>query len=443
MAQHYETASSGEGQFSSKEAEIFCDVASRFGLSLLRWGDYANAVSAFELSSKIAQNYLGADPARIARSQVNLGDVFCELGNLPKAIQFADQALAWRTRKADETGNVGAQSSEWRRLTIAQKIRTVIAYRAGQVVDGVQRAMRLVEDRRAKLPPESLNTASAYAVLGEALLEAGHPHEARQNITEADAIQIDRLPPTSYSIQNDLLLLSRVELTLGHPAEAVKLLEGSPILTSWFAERVSFRLSYEASRYYALGLAESLGPDQGISALEAGITELTGRYDLLPTDPLVQRYQRGLAQIFLYSGDAPRAQSILAEIDEYETERGKSCLSAHATTLLLLARSSINMRDRPAAQNYLRRLNDLVSDGMDASHPTIMEGYYEEAMLHLAYGELSRSRDLLAVLLDDKVLAHGRTALGEGHRLLVAARRQAPGVGLTVRQTDEDKLWSE
>lgn len=295
---------------------------------------------------------------------------------------------------------------------MAHQTRTVIAYRAGHVIDAVQRAMRLVEDRRSKLTSDNLNTASARVVLGEALLEAGHPQEARQAIWEAHAVRAERLPATSYSIQDDLLVVARAELALGNFAEAVKLLVESPILTNWFAGRVSFRLSYGARRYNALGLAESFGQDRGMAELITGITELRQKHQLPPSDPLMRSYQKDLAQILLTTRETLRARDILAEIDEQETEEGRLCLPAHARTLLLLACTSKDLVDRPAMQNYFQRLGNLVNDGIDASHPTILAGRYEEAVWHLDHGEeLPKARQLLEAVLDDRLLAHGRTAL--------------------------------
>ena len=106
----------------------------------------------------------------------------------------------------------------------------------------------------------------------------------------------------------------------------------------------------------------------------------------------------------------------------------------------LLARTSVSMEDRPAAENYLRRLYSLVSDGIDASHPTILAGHYEEAMLHLAAGEIPAARNSLEKVLDNRPLGHGLPALGAGHRLLVAAQREAPKVELQVSQEDDNRL---
>lgn len=425
------------------DAEALCDTTSRLGLSLLRWGDHAGARQALSRSHTLAEHHLGGEESRMARADSNLGEAWCEAGDIEKASFFIERALAIRVRLAGDSRN---HNAEWRRLTLTEQAWAVVACKAGKVIDAVRRGTALVEDRRSRLGGlDNLNTASARLTLGEALLDAGHPHEASQHISEAGKFRLARMSPMSHWPQYDLLLASRAATALGDHQKAAELLESAPVMTDWFAERVSFRLSYEARYRYAAAIAESGDPRDGMRRLTADLGKLLGAFRLPPADPLVLSFQREQAYILLKMGQYARAHTVLSLIDEQEAEvAGGLAPPAHAVTLQLLARVAHELADHAAARNYFRRALQLTEHGMDATHPVILGLRQDEALRCLSREDTAAAQGVLAPLLERTPLAHGLAALADGHPLLVSARTLAQRIGLqTAKYDDDDHTWND
>jgi hypothetical protein len=65
----------------------------------------------------------------------------------------------------------------------------------------------------------------------------------------------------------------------------------------------------------------------------------------------------------------------------------------------------------------------------------ILTAHCDEAERRAAAGDTKQAADLLVLVLDRRLLAHGRPALGEAHPLLTRARALAERLGITVPYT--------
>ncbi|MEV6982047.1 hypothetical protein AB0M95_12410 [Sphaerisporangium sp. NPDC051017] len=416
-----------------------CDVQNRRGLALLRYGDLESARASFESSLEIAEKERSLDPdeaaAYAARSRHHLGETLVEAGRPVEGLRLIEQA-----RSAPEAGGAegaGAASRAWRRLTLTTQAAARAAVRSGRVVEGLCQAEAVVTDRQARLGGAGdINVVAARVSLGEALLEAGQPIEARHLLQEAGRQRADLLQPTAYWPNHDIVRTAQAELALRDPGTVVRLLERAPVISDWFAAQVSSRLWAEARVVHAQALA--LGEDPG--AAVAALRELAEGLPPDAGDALPLLVRRALAEVLLWAGDADEASAVLRTVRAAESVPGDP--PGRVRTSLLAARCEDARGDDKAAARHRAALAGV--KGLDPAHPLLLEGRYDEAARRFETGRFDGLDELLAPLLDRTPLAHGRPALGDGHPLLLKAVALADRSGaVRLPRAPRQVLWED
>jgi tetratricopeptide (TPR) repeat protein len=328
----------------------------------------------------------------------------------------------------------GQDAASWRRLTVTERTRTDIARLNGRAIQSVRLAAGLLADRRARSGDLAhADTAEAQAMLGQALLAAGHPAVARRHLEEAADTRRGRFLPTSYRVQEDLIWLAKAALVLDHPRTVLDLLDGQTAGTDWFRDRVSFRLGYTARRLLALASGELGRTEEAVSILLADREHLAACPLDAGLDPLAADLDRSLAELALLRGEAAGAAAALTRLADAEAEATAGPpLPAHGWTLVLLARAAARLGDSRRAAECFGLVTGLATTGIDSCHPVILTAHYDEAIRCAALGDTSKAAKLLEPVLDRTLLAHGRPALSDAHPLLARARALAERLGITV-----------
>ena len=237
--------------------------------------------------------------------------------------------------------------------------------------------------------------------------------------------------PTSYRVQEDVVWLAKIALTLERPALAVDLLADEAVRTDWFCAQVSFRLGYTARRLHALARAMHGETEQAAQDLIAD-RERVGALPVDPgVDPLACDLDRSLGEIALLGGDASGAVAILVRLADAEARTG-SAMPAHGWTLVRLGQAADRLGDLNRGEACFGKVTALVDAGIDACHPVVLAARYDQAGRRAAIGDTALAGELLAPLVDDPPLAHGRPALGESHPLRRKAHELADRLGITV-----------
>ncbi|MBB2914622.1 tetratricopeptide (TPR) repeat protein [Streptosporangium becharense] len=403
-----------------------CDAAGRQGLALLRLGDPAAARAAFERSLAAARELPPSDEseARVSRAEHNLAETLVEAGRPAAGLRRLEELGARRAAGVPATG-VGP---EWRRLTLTRQATARAATRAGRTVTGVTLAEAALADRERRLGADNVNTASARVTLAEALLAAGHPAQARHHLTEAMRLRAQHLPPESYWPQYDTVRLAEIELAAGFPGQAVRLLQTATSGTGWFARQVSPGLHAEATLVRCAALTAAGEAGQALDDLRR-----------LPDD---RRTLRARAAALLALGEASDAAGVLAALAADERDADDD-FPGRAERLLLTARVMRVLGREDDSEAAGAALLALGEGPLDPSHPLILAGRLDLALLRVAAGRIDEVSRLVDPLLDRRPLAHGRPPLGEGHPLLAEARSVAARVGEPLCHTPEDRLWED
>jgi hypothetical protein len=415
------------------------DAASHLGLTAVRYGDRRTAAEAWQLSRRIADG-LDHDQSRVARADNNLAALAAEAGRGEQAWTLIAGVRQIRLALLDRQPH---DAAAWRRLTVTERTQADVARFNGAATESVQLAMALMADRRARLGEVAhADTAEAQITLGQALLAAGHPAAARRHLEEAADTRRDRFLPTSYRVAEDLIWLAKAALVLGHPRTVLELLAGQAAETDWFRDQVSFRLGYTARRLLALAAAELGRPEEATAALRAARNELCDWPLDAGLDPLMADFDRSLAELALRRDEPEDAAGLLARLAEQEAGAGAADSGsggppgpARGWTLVLLARAATRGGDAQLATESFRSVTELPATGVDPCHPVILTAHCDEAERRAASGDTKHAADLLAPVLDRRLLAHGRPALGEAHPLLTRARALAERLGIAIPYT--------
>ena len=412
-----------------------CDAASRLGLSLRCWGDLEAAERAHRRSRSLAVDDLDGDESRAARADTGLAEVLVECGRPAEALELAERACRVRARLLHPD-----DPASWRRLTLSEHARVLATIRTGQVTAAVTLAHRLVADRRRRLGgPDGVTVAAARIALGLALLAAGQPAEADEQFRRAQRARAAVMHYSGYRVQYDLTCRAEAAVALGEPA--VAMLAGTPVLSDWFADRVSFRLGYAARCLHARGVGLAGDPDRGLALLGAAERRLTAEHGLGAADPLLLAYRRTAARLLLAAGHPEKAAEQTSAA-ERAARTGPADVPARLETLVLAGRVHDALGDRAAAH---RRYGDAVrlAAEVDDRHPLLLEARYDQAVREVDEGHMHAAAGLLAPLLDRTPLAHGLPPLGEGHPVLTAARRLAGRIGVPVPAGSAEPPWSD
>jgi hypothetical protein len=405
------------------------DAASHLGLAASRYGDRMGAAAAWQLSRRVAEQDLHHDVSRIARADTNLAGLGAETGQGPDAVSVIADVFATRLALAERQPE---NAAAWRRLTVTARTRAGIARICGQAGEGVRLAAELLTDRQERLgDPAPADIAEARMMFGQALLTAGHPVAARRHLEEAADTRRGRFLAASYRVQEDLLWLARTALVLEQPGTALGLLAGQAAGTDWFCTHVSFRLGFTARRLLAQAAGGLGQTEEATAALLADRERLASQPLDGGLDPLAADFDRALGEVALLRGDAAGALATLTRLAEAEAQAGLP-LPARGWTLVLLGRAADRTGAAGRAADCFGLITELGARGIDPAHPVILTARYDEAVRRAATGDTREAADLLEPVLDRTVLAHGYTALGEAHPLLLRARALAERLGIAV-----------
>jgi hypothetical protein len=429
----------GAAAATGHDLQRLSDAASHLGLTAVRYGDRQTAAEAWQLSRRIADG-LDHDQSRVARADNNLAALAAEAGRGGQAWTLIAGVRQTRLALLDRQPH---DAAAWRRLTVTERTQADVARFNGAATESVQLAMALMADRRARLGEVAhADTAEAQITLGQALLAAGHPAAARRHLEEAADTRRDRFLPTSYRVAEDFIWLAKAALVLGHPRTVLDLLAGQAAETDWFRDQVSFRLGYTARRLLALAAGGLGRPAEATAALRAARDELCDWPLDAGLDPLVADFDRSLAELALLRDEPEDAAGLLARLAGQEAEAGVAdggsggppC-PARGWTLVLLARAATRAGDAQHATESFRSVTGLPAAGVDPCHPVILTAHCDEAERRAAAGDTKHAANLLVPVLDRRLLAHGRPALGEAHPLLTRARALAGRLGIPIPYT--------
>ncbi len=423
---------------SRTDLESLCDAASRLGLAAMRWGDLDEAERAFQRSRELAQDHLQGDTSRRTRADTQLAELACAAGAPGHGLQLAEKVRIDRRTLREER----ADDASWRRLTLTEHARVLAAAAAGQVVDAVELAERLLAERRARLGDDHSGVATARLALGWVLLEAGQPLEARHQLEVAHRARAASLVPGGFRGQEDLVLLARTALSLGDAGQAIALLAAAPARSDWFAQNVSFRLGFDARRWYALAIAEQGGPESPLALLRHDRRRLIAAHPLPSADPLLLSYDRDIALRLLGAGQVEEAAALLREVHDREAPL-EAGLPSRALTLQRLARCARLLGDAALAASCYGAVQELTRHGVSAPHPLLLAARIDEAAAQADAGRLDAARELLRPVLDRTPLAHGRPALGDGHVLLTSARELQRRIAPNAPTEEQPPWWDE
>ncbi|MDN3353877.1 hypothetical protein, partial [Actinomadura sp. DC4] len=260
------TLSGRDESEASADRRTLSDAAARHGLSLMRYGRLAAAREAFDLSREAA-----GDHSLAARADQNLAEVALESGEVLAALGLAADVRERRERLAVQAADEASRRAACRRLSLTDELLARATIRAGQVVRGVVRATEILASRTPSPDDFGANAlANAQILLADALVSAGHPGEAYEAARKAFRQFHTTSVPASDRIQRAQVLLARIARAEGRPQHAIELLRDAPVLSPWFADRVSARLSHAARVLLAAGGGGGGGGGAGGRAGGAG-----------------------------------------------------------------------------------------------------------------------------------------------------------------------------
>lgn len=433
-----------------------CDAASRTGLAAQHFGDLDEAVEAHWIARACVEFpgtgsstdsgsgepgrsggaqafWVGASGGRpgaaesyIARAETNLSEVALEQGALTEAEQLCGQALERRERLLD------GSAATWRRHAITIDLHARIAAAAGQAVKAVVEAQRTLNERSARFNgAENASVAAARSVLGEALIAAGHPLEARHHLELAQLTYSGRLPAYGYTAQQGRVLLARAALALDAPAAVEDALPDDDV-TDWLAGNVSRRLAAVIRGLRAVGYTWRKRCDDAIEVLDVAVAGLP-RADPERPDRLLLHLDLVRAEAIRRAGDSRAAISLLTEMraTERRLDGGRFCPGT-ANTLRALARCADGLGDPEAASEHYQTMRRLAGPDADDPRPWMLRADLDQARRLVGSSDLAAAAPLLRGLLNRRLYEHGRPALQEGHPVLAAARALAERIGLNA-----------
>jgi hypothetical protein len=405
---------------------VRCDVTYRHGLALGAYGRLVAARRQMERSSVIAEEELGGDADRMVRAARGVAEVDIEIGDAASARRRLTETLEFhRARSADSSGP--GRRSAWRRLTLTEAAIAFAAVRSGQVVDGVRMALAVLADRREhhhEVMPGGL--AQAHLLCAEAWLAAGHVGAAQEAVSAAYGDPHVTTAASGHRSQQALLLRARIALAAGYPKQVLRLVRDAPLMSGWFADRVSPRLACEAGIVAASALTNMGSPDEA-EPLFQEILDGAGSFTDGPADPLYMRVRLGLGHALIALGKMAEAAETL-DAPPGAVTVDHPAAPERAAFLLLRARCASETGEPATASAMLRQV--IEAQRLDRTHPLALTARTDAAALCERAGDLAAAAESLAPVLSTELLPHGRTALPAEHPLLRRAASLADRIGL-------------
>jgi hypothetical protein len=414
-----------------QDTERLSDAASHLGLAAFRYGDLDAAGNAWRLSRAIADRELAGDTSRMARVDSNLAELAAQAGGHGDAWTAIEAVCDSREAKLLERPD---DDASWRRMTVSARARADIARLTGRTTQAVRLSQNLFADRSARLRDLAHpDVTEATLTLGKAQLSAGRPATARRQLEATAQQRAIQSLPSSFRVQEDRVWLAKAALASGQPADTLALLAGQPVVTDWFADRVSFRLGHTARRLIATARA-MLGET---AAAEAELLADLSRLDRLPLatglDPLAADLRRSLGEVALLRGGFAEAAAVLGELADDETA-AEHPVPARGWTLVFLARAADGLADRQRAGTCYEAVVALVNVGMDSAHPVVLTARLDEAVRRARAADVSGAAELLAPFLGGRECPSS-PVLEPGHPMLASAHDLASRLGITSKAT--------
>ena len=445
-------SSTAQGELSAATARTLCDTSSRYGLALLRYGDLVGAAEAFRVSRELATGRIAVlepDRARSyeARADHNLAEVAIAEGDVERSVAACENAFKIRTElldaaaRAQDLGTPAGPeaAAARRRLLLTAELRVLVTARSGRPVEAVCAAQQLLWGQpEQQYRPEP--ATRLRATLGEALLEAGCPLEARHHLEAARLALVDRhgeLFVGRFELDN-LLRLARAALLLGDTESAAGYLPGEPVLV-WCAENISFRAAARARGLRALCRSAAGRQQDALVLAEAARAELAASCS--PADTALADLDLARAVIRYRLGEPETAHELLERLLADQRARHARTGPATAETLLWLARTTEAAGDRAGAAAFFADLAAAADTTLEATHPLLLEAGLDHAVRLVSEGEFGAAARLVEPVLDDRPLPHGRPAVELGHPLRARAARLAQTLGL--RPARERLPWAD
>jgi tetratricopeptide (TPR) repeat protein len=438
-------------------ARRLCDSASRHGLALLRVGDLDGATRAFLESRRLATGPIAADDPDEARSYEaradhNLAEAAIAADEIEPALTACESAFKARSELllgagagADRgagrpgPGHDAEPSAARRRFLLTAVLRARVLARAGRPVEAVRAADQLLwgSPEEVRRPEPAVRVR---ATLGEALLEAGHPLEARLHL-ESSRLALFEEQGESFVGRFELsnrLRLARAALLL-EDLDAAEALLPTEATVQWCAEHLSFRAAAQARRLRAECRSAAGHQEEALDLADHAYAELAELCS--PMDTLLARLAHTRAVVRYRMGDPVAARALLEATLAQRRTRGARLGPVAAESLMWLARVDTAAGDPAAAAACFAELEAAADASLEATHPLLLEAGLDQAERLVTRNEVPTAVRLVEAVLDDRRLEHGRPAIERGHPLRMRASRLAEALG--VRPSRENRSWTD
>jgi tetratricopeptide (TPR) repeat protein len=353
---------------------IVADAKSRRALAAYRYGDLQSALETLESELAVTR----AVPRHLARVRTNLAEVYLRVGRIDDAAALV--AAAQRDRPLADARNTVPQL--WHAATTTAIVAVRVELAAGRARRALQVADDLVAhlegDRGQELVHTGPTAAMVWAVRGRARRAVGNPVDGAADLRRAVAIAAQRCGRGSLLGRHIRLEIARCSLDAGHPDEALNELTELARDEQWVLTNMSFRHALATRMWLGIAHLHAGEPDTALTIVQHGITMLDD-YRLARGDQLLVAYTATLARLERETGDLDEALKRLQLL----TGRGLSD-SSWPTRLRVwseLARSYVAARRPARAVEILDRASTEAREaGVDPTHPLLIasRGLLEE-----------------------------------------------------------------
>ncbi|MFI6324074.1 hypothetical protein ACIBG8_41570 [Nonomuraea sp. NPDC050556] len=271
------------------------DSLSRAGLAALWFGDWDRAGALLSESEFAARQHLGEDDPRIARALSNLAELSARSGRPDRALREVKEALRLR---GQDTGPMRD-----RRMRLTEGVRVIAYLEHGYVTRAERLAARLREESRG-----TDNQAKDLLTHAKALRLTGRPGAALRLLHDADQRSFG-----AFGLEK-LTELAACEFDLVRPDRAAAHLAPLAVNWSWYAHKISARLTFDMLIRYALA-------KNSHRTLVSYREEALGWKGIEQEDQLFERFGRASAQLLRHGGNLEAAHEELRAVSDSEARR--------------------------------------------------------------------------------------------------------------------------